>query len=180
MIFANLWLFSPVLDMICKKSGGELNALLRTTCAFTQMEGSKGMNVIPASAEMVANLRLIPGETKDSAIEYLRKRTRNENIEISEIYGVNPSVTSEIGGEGWSRVVQAINGTWRDAIVSPYLMFAGSDSRHWGRISKKVYRFSAMALTKEERGTIHGNNERIPTDTIKKTVEFYVRLIKKC
>ena len=180
MIFANLWLFSPVLDMICKKSGGELNALLRTTCAFTQMEGSKGMNVIPASAEMVANLRLIPGETKDSAIEYLRKRTRNENIEISEIYGVNPSVTSEIGGEGWSRVEQAINGTWRDAIVSPYLMFAGSDSRHWGRISKKVYRFSAMALTKEERGTIHGNNERIPTDTIKKTVEFYVRLIKKC
>lgn len=180
MIFANLWLFAPVLNFICKKSGGELNALLRTTCAFTQMEGSKGMNVIPANAQMVANLRILPGETKESALEYLRKRTRNSDIEISEVYGTNPSVTSEIGTAGWNKIESVINSTWRDAIVSPYLMFAGSDSRHWGRISKKVYRFSAMALTKEERGTIHGNNERIPTDTVKKTVEFYLRLIKKC
>ena len=180
MIFANLWLFAPVLDMICKKSGGELNALLRTTCAFTQMEGSKGMNIIPPSASMVANLRLIPGDTKESAVEYLKKNVKNTNIEVSEINGSNPSVVSEIGSEGWDRVANAINCTWRDAIVSPYLMFAGSDSRHWGRISKKVYRFSAMALTKEERGTIHGNNERIPTETVKKTVEFYLRLIKNC
>ena len=180
MIFANLWLFAPVLNFICKKSGGELNALLRTTCAFTQMEGSKGMNVIPANAQMVANLRLIPGETKDSALKYLRKRVCNDSIEIKEINGMNPSVTSECGTDGWNRVVAAINGTWRDAVVSPYLMFACSDSRHWGRISKNVYRFSAMALTNEERATIHGNNERIPVDTVKKTVEFYVRLIKKC
>ncbi|MBQ3015245.1 MAG: M20/M25/M40 family metallo-hydrolase [Clostridia bacterium] len=180
MIFANLWIFAPVLNLICKKSGGELNALLRTTCAFTQMEGSKGMNVIPANASMVANLRLLPGETKADAIEYLKKRTLDSCIQVDEIYGVDPSVISEVGTDGWNRVEAAINSTWRDAIVSPYLMFAGSDSRHWGRISKKVYRFSAMALTKEERGTIHGNDERIPTDTIKKTVEFYIRLIKTC
>lgn len=180
MIFANLWLFAPVLNLICKKSGGELNALLRTTCAFTQMEGSKGVNVIPASAEMRANLRILPGETKESALEYLKRKTIDSNIEVSEINGVNPSVISDIGTDGWKKIESAINGTWCDAIVSPYLMFACSDSRHWGRISNKVYRFSAMALTKEERGTIHGNNERIPVDTVKKTVEFYIRLIRNC
>ncbi len=180
MIFANLWFFSPILNMICKKSGGELNALLRTTCAFTQMEGSKGMNVIPAKAKMIANLRILPGETKETALNYLKKRTVDPSVEVCEINGVDPSVISEIGTDGWNRVEKAINGTWRDAIVSPYLMFACSDSRHWGRISNKVYRFSAMALSKEERATIHGNNERIPTDTIRKTVEFYIRLIKSC
>ncbi|MBR2474451.1 MAG: M20/M25/M40 family metallo-hydrolase [Clostridia bacterium] len=177
MIFANLWLFKGVLNMICKKSGGELNALMRTTCAFTQMEGSKGMNVIPPNARMVANLRLLEGDTTDSAMEYISKVVKNPNVKLTKINGMNPSRVSSIECEAWQRVTDAVAGTWQDVIVAPYLMVACSDSRHWGRISDKVYRFSAMAMTNEERATIHGNNERITVSAIEKTVEFYLRLI---
>ncbi len=179
MIFANLWLFSPVLNMITKKSGGELNALVRTTTAFTQMEGSKGMNVIPPYAKMVSNHRIKDGETPDSVLKRVKKIVNDEQIEVRLIDGMHPSVISDTDCEAWERMKAAVGETWQDAIVSPYLMLACSDSRHWGRISDKVYRFSAMALSKEERSTIHGNNEKIPFATVTKTVEFYIRLIKR-
>ena len=178
MIFANLWLFSPVLNMICKSNGGELNALLRTTCAFTQMEGSKGINVIPAKANIRSNLRILPGETTESAYQYLCNVVDDPEIKVKMLEGNDPSVISKVDTDGWNRITEAVKGTWGNVIVSPYLMFACSDAQNWGRISDRVYRFSAMALTKEERSTIHGNNERITADAVKKTVEFYTRLIK--
>ena len=179
VIFANQWCFGPILSLYAKLSGGEFNAVVRTSTAFTQMEGSKGANVIPPVAKMVSNHRIIPGETVESVVNHITKAVNDDKVEISVINGNNPSVISETACEAYDRVRSTVAETWQEAIVSPYLMVAGSDSRHWGEISDKVYRFSAMALTKEERGMIHGNNERIPFATISKTVEFFIRIMKK-
>ena len=180
MVFANLWLFKPVLNILTKKKGGELNALMRTTCAFTQMQGSKGANVLPPNAKMCANFRLISGETVDGAIQRVKKTVNNSEIDIKLIQGQNPSRVSVTEGEGWDKLTSAIANTWQGALVSPYLMVACSDSRHYGRISDKVYRFSAMALSSYERSLIHANDERVPFDTVYKAVEFYIRLMKNC
>ena len=180
MIFANLWCFGWVLDLLGKSSGGEMNALLRTTVAFTQMEGSSARNVIPPEAKMVANMRLNPADTVESALEYLRKTVGNDRVEISALEAFDPSRISRTDCDGWDRVEAAVGETWPGCIVSPYLMVQCSDSRSWGVISDKVYRFCAMDLTAEERATIHGNNERVRLEGICKAVEFYIRLIKKC
>lgn len=180
VIFANLWCFLPLLDLICKRSGGELNAMMRTTCAFTEMKGSSANNVIPPEASVGANLRLIGGETIDSAIAYVERAIGNPAVKAEFVQGMNPSKNSETRGYGWETVKRAVSETWPEAVVSPYLMVACSDSRHYCAISDNVYRFSAMALTAGERATIHGNNERIPLDKIVRTVEFYLRLMKRC
>ena len=180
MIFANMWCFGWVIDLLGKKSGGEMNALVRTTVAFTQMEGSTAANVIPPEARMVANMRLNPADSVDSALAYLRKTVNDDAVEITAPEASEPSRVSTTDCEGWNRVRAAVAETWRGSIVSPYLMVQCSDSRHWGRISDKVYRFSAMDLTAAERATIHGNNERIRLETVGKAVEFYIRLMNKC
>ncbi len=180
LIFANLWCFTPVLNMICKKGGGELNALVRTTVAFTQARGSDASNVLPNEAWVGANLRIIPGQTPQSTIAALNRKIHDPRVEVGMVYGNSPSEVSLTGDEPWNRLKNAIQATWPDAVVSPYLMLACSDSRHYCRISEHVYRFSAMALSKEERGMIHGRNERIPLATIVKTVAFYQTLIRNC
>ena len=179
MIFANLWCFEPVLDMICKKSGGELNAMMRTTVAITRMQGSKAYNVLPPSASMGINVRLMGGDTIESAVEYLKKVIKNDKIAIRVVDGGNPCAVSETSGAAWETLKTAIRQTWPEALVSPYLMMAGSDSRNYCAISNHVYRFSAMHLSKAQRAMIHGHNERVPLETLLRTVEFYVRLLQK-
>lgn len=180
LIFANLWLFKPLLAAMGAKSGGEMNALMRTTCAFTMMEGSDVYNVIPAKATMTSNLRIISGETIESTVEYLKKVIDDENVKIEVINGSEPSVVSSTDCEGYAKLTETVSEVFPDAIVAPYLMIACSDSRHYGRISDKVYRFSAMAMSSEERKMVHGNDERITFRGIWEAVEFYIRLIKKC
>ena len=180
IVFANLWLFQPVLNRICKSGGGEMNALVRTTTAFTQAQGSDARNVIPPEAKLVSNMRLNPQDSVASAVQYLKKTVGDDSVEIKVLEGFEPSPISETSCESWDKVASAVAETWRGCIVSPYLMVQCSDSRHYRDLSNHVYRFSAMDLTSEERKTIHGNNERIRLETLYRCVEFYIRLIKKC
>ena len=178
VLFANLGIFGPLLDRVAKRRGGELNAMLRTTVAFTRMQGSEANNVLPTEATMVSNIRLSPADSVNDTIAYLRRTVDDPRVELRPIHSINPSRVSRTDSEGYARVAAAVSETWQEAIVTPYLMVQCSDSRHWGALSDCVYRFSAMALTAEERRTIHGHNERITVDGVCRAVEFYLRLIK--
>ena len=168
-----------MLDVLTRKTGGELNALVRTTVAFTQMRGSKAPNVIPPNASMVSNLRLNPADTMDSALKYIRSVVKDPGVELKVLGGMDPSRVSRTDVEGWRIVCDAVSGTWPGCIVSPYLMVQCSDSRHYGLISDRVYRFSAMDMTAEERHMIHGNDERIRIESITRAVEFFMRVMKQ-
>ncbi len=180
VIFANRRLFGWVLDLFGKLSGGEINALLRTTVAFTQAKGSMAPNVIPPSASLTANLRLNPEDDVESAVKRIAATIKDDSVTLTVGSAMEPSPISEIDCPAWDKVAAAVADTWKGCIVSPYLMVQCSDSRHYGDLSNHVYRFSAMDLTSEERKTIHGNNERIRLDCAKRAVEFYLRLMAQC
>ena len=113
-------------------------------------------------------------------MSYVKSIVKDDEVKLSITEFKEPSRISSTNCAGWRRVVNACSATWPEAIVSPYLMVQCSDSTYYGEITDKIYRFSAMSLSAEERHTIHGNNERIPVETIKKSVEFYIRVIKQC
>ena len=177
LIFANMCCFKGLFTWICKKSGGELNALVRTTCAFTQMQGSPASNVIPPTASVTANMRLMSPDTENSVMAKLKEIVNDDNISLVCNNGVDPSPFSNTDTEGYNRVCNAIGTIWPEAIISPYLMIAASDSRHFCKISDAVFRFSAMKMSRDDRGRIHGHDERIKDEQFFEAIMFYQKII---
>lgn len=180
LIFANLWCFAPLLNLICKQSGGELNALVRTTCAFTRLKAADAYNVLPTQSTAGLNLRIISGDSIAQVKERMERTIGDERVRVSIVQGVEASAISKTYDEPWQRLDTAIRQTYPEVLVAPYLMLACSDSRHYGKLSDHVYRFSGMPLSKEQRGLIHNANERIPVGHIKDTILFFARVLKQC
>ena len=183
-IFSNLWLTKALVNLISKLMGGELFALLHTTCAVTKFSGSSSYNVLPSKATVGMNFRLLGKDTVEKTVAKVEKIARKvagkkADVQVNVVSYGNPSKVSDTNCSQWKTLSQTIHETWPDILVSPYLMMACSDSRHYCRITDKVYRFSAMFMSKSDRAMIHGVNEAIRVEELFKTVEFYSKLIEK-
>ena len=179
LLLANRDVLWPLYHRWLRKQGGMIEAAARTTFALTKAQGSQAGNVVPTEAEMFANLRLMPGDTQESVIHRLNTIIRDKNVEIIPDRGTAPAQDSELGPE-FNRLKAAIETTWPQAVVSPYLMVACTDSRHWREICPHVYRFSAKYVTGAEKATVHGNNERIRIENTENAVKFFFRLMREC
>lgn len=178
VVFGNLRLFTPLLCKLARALGNDVNALLRTTCVFTMAGGSEASNVLPSEAWATCDVRILNGSTSQDVLEHFRKVIQNDNVHIEPLFTVEPSPVSPTDCREWEVVSQAIRHTWPDALVSPYLMTARSDSSVYTAICPNVYRFAPMKLSKEERATIHGVDEKIPAEKVAQAACFYERLIR--
>jgi len=156
----------------------ELGALTQTTGAITLISGGSAANVVPEEVRAVGNFRIITGSSVSETLEIIKRHLRGLDVEINVLEASEPSKISKISGEGWEMLNSAIEATWKGAAVIPYLMIAGSDSRAYSDISDNIYRFSPMLMTKDERHSIHGMNEKISIKNFEKMIKFYIRLLK--
>jgi carboxypeptidase PM20D1 len=121
---------------------------------------------------------LVNNDSPESAVEYVKRCIHDDNVEVKVLGAQAATEYSSTEGKHWDLLAKAVSDTWEGCIVSPYLMIAGSDSRHYSGYCKDVYRFSAMHLSSAQRALVHNNDERIPVSEVAKTVEFFVRLEK--
>ena len=63
-------------------------------------------------------------------------------------------------------------------MVSPGLVLAATDSRHFEKISKNIYRFMPIQLESKDISMIHGKNEKISKESLLIMIQFYIQLIK--
>jgi carboxypeptidase PM20D1 len=159
-------------------------ALLRTTVAMTMLEGSAAENVLPSTVRAVINIRLLPPWTVDTAIERIRSVIADDRVNVS-VYGLGTdpvkSWPGQAAGNGpeWKEIKTALEKTFAGIPVLPFLMLATTDSRHFGDLSKYLFRFNPMVLNSEEIARIHGHDERISPENLGHCLDFYTTLMEQ-
>lgn len=177
-IFANKWLFKPVILKIYQGSNTS-NALVRTTTAPTIINAGSKDNVIPAKAEAVVNFRILPGETSSDVTEHLKNVISDDRVIISMLEGTKePAAVSPVDGMGFKTLLKTIRQVYPEAIIAPTMLLAASDSRKYIELTRNIYNFAPIVVTAEDLARTHGLNERIKIEDYKQGINFYYQLIK--
>ncbi|QUH30475.1 M20/M25/M40 family metallo-hydrolase [Vallitalea guaymasensis] len=178
IILSNLWLFRPLFVRVFSKMQSG-NALLRTTTAVTMAEGSMEPNVLPQKASVTCNFRVLPGETGEDLVNHIEQVNKDIPIKIQPLRMEDPSMISSSKTEGFKKIENITNRVYKDVIVAPYIVLAGTDARKYEPVCNNIYRFSPYKLHNDELGKIHGTNENLSVDNVNKCLEFFYYLLKE-
>ena len=178
ILFANLWLFEPLLNSFLSKSPS-MNAVIRTTTAPTMLSASTRVNVLSNEAVGVVNFRLHPRDNPEKVINYVKKLVENENVEIRQVGNATlPSEVSDWNTEGFKIISRSVKEVYGDVIVAPGLMVGGSDSKHYGKAAKNSYRFNPFPLSSNELNGLHGIDEKIMKKDFLDGIRSYIKIIE--
>ena len=178
MLFANLWLFGPLLERELSRRP-QTNAAIRTTTAPTIVEGGVKDNVLPASARAVVNFRIIPGDTVAGVVEHVRQTIDDPTIAVRVLgEGTEPSPLSDPDAPAFTAVARAIRATFPGTLVTPFVSLGATDARYYAVISPNVYRFAPMHMRQDDLPRVHGTNERIAVENYVGMIRFYIELLK--
>ena len=178
-VFANARRLQPLLKRVLQTAGAEPASLVRTTMAVTTLTGSPAHNVIASSATAAVNLRILVGDTVASATEHVRKAIADDSISL-ELVDVNePSPVSPTDDAAFELITSTIGEVFEDAVPTPYVMMAATDSRYFTSICPRVYRFTPFRMSKAQRESIHSYDEHIGIADLLDGVRWYTRLIER-
>lgn len=178
-MFANARRLRPLLTRALQAVGPEPAALVRTTMAVTTLAGSPAHNVIASSATAAVNLRILVGDTVASATEHVRRAVADESISLTVLEANEPSPLSPIDDPAFELVATTISEVFEDAVPTPYVMMAATDSRQFTAICERVYRFAPFRMSKEQRQSIHSYDEHLGVADLLAGVRWYTRLIER-
>ena len=178
-LFANARRLQPLLKRALLAAGAEPAALVRTTMTVTTLSGSPAHNVIASSATAAVNLRILVGDTVSSATEHLRKAIADDSISLEVLDANEPSPVSPYDDPAFELLTSTITELFDDAVPTPYVMMAATDSRFFTAICPRVYRFTPFRMTKAQRESIHSYDERLGVEDFLAGVRWYARLIER-
>ena len=180
IIFANRWLFDPLLERILSQSPST-NAMLRTTTAPTMLSGSNKVNVLATEAVATVNFRIHPRDTVDGIVAHIREVIDDEEIEIRVMNDVvnPPSSVSGTETRGYRDIEESLFATFGPVASVPGLTIARTDAAYYAAAADNAYRINPFLVTGDDLPRLHGTNERLSVENLERGITFFLTLMRK-
>lgn len=154
------------------------NALLRTTCIPTEINGGHAPNALPQRAVATLNCRLLPDHPPSEVLASIKTVVGDSQIDVSWSF-LEPMEfpASPLRDDVLSTMRRVGQQLWPTAGVVPVLETGGTDGRFLRGAGIPTYGASGVFIDEGDYRA-HGRDERIRVRDFYQGVEFYYRFIR--
>jgi carboxypeptidase PM20D1 len=113
-------------------------------------------------------------------VDYVRRTIDDPRVKvaIAPTFKTEPSPVSPVESDAFRLLARTIREVVPSAIVVPWLVVGGTDSRYFTALTDNVYRFSGVPVGPSDPERAHGTNERVSVSGHEQNVTFYLQLIR--
>jgi acetylornithine deacetylase/succinyl-diaminopimelate desuccinylase-like protein len=153
------------------------NALLRTTCVATRLEGGHANNALPQTAAANVNCRMLPQDSLQNVQDTLKRVLADDRIVVSVVGEAVPAPASAINPLIVSKL-QALSAKLYGGLpIVPVMDTGASDGKYLRIAGIPTYGVPGVFEDMEDVRA-HGKDERIGVKDFYDGVDFYYEFIK--
>jgi acetylornithine deacetylase/succinyl-diaminopimelate desuccinylase-like protein len=151
--------------------------LLRDTISLTMLEGGHTINIIPEQAEMSFDCRLLPDTDEAAFLSNIEQVVNDPAISVEIIQRGLAAPTAPWDNDYFGAIEQSCLAHYPDAVVTPSLFVAGTDSRFFRERGVPAYGLVPCIFTGEDLKGYHGIDERLSVANLELGTKIILDLV---
>jgi acetylornithine deacetylase/succinyl-diaminopimelate desuccinylase-like protein len=153
------------------------NALLRTTCVATEIQGGHAANALPQVATANVNCRVLPEMKLAEVQDALTKAINDPNVKLSLVEQPTPGPASPPNAEVTNAVEKVVSQMWPGTPVIPSMETGATDGKWLRMAGIPTYGVSGVFMDPAKRRP-HGKDENVGVREFYWGVDFYDKVVK--
>jgi len=154
------------------------NAVLRTTCVATGLDGGHAENALPQTAGARVNCRILPDESPDQVEAALRQAVADDKVKVSLSNANGASPMSPVRDDVLGAAQRLTTTFWPGVVTLPYMVMGGTDGRMLRVAGIPTYGVQGLFFDAADI-RFHGRDERVGVREFYESQEFLYRLVKE-
>ena len=154
-----------------------LNAMMRTTCVATQLEGGHASNALPQLAAANVNCRLLPDDSVDRVVAELTKLIADDQVKITITTNEGGSPASPLRPDILKAFNRITDTMWPGVITVPTMAVGGSDGRYLRIAGIPTYGVQGFFQDRDDVRA-HGRDERMLVRSFYEGQTFLYEFVK--